>query len=138
MHCSQAEQLLNLIKHDFFSKFTAPTEKQDACSEQDDVQHKADTTDAVVGESNITSSENGMDNSKKAEEADAGVDSTKEVSDDSAGIKPPICLDWYPGQLAWQLEYSRVSIRSNTTLKKLHSFLVSEMESVSHCFLIAR
>ena len=46
-------------------------------------------------------------------------------------LKPPKCLSWYPDNLAWQLEYSRVSIRQNQTLKKLHSFLVSESESVS-------
>lgn len=49
----------------------------------------------------------------------------------AARIEPPKCLDWYPDSLGWQLNYSRVSLRNNHTLKSLHNFLYSESESVS-------
>ncbi|KAL0861678.1 hypothetical protein ABMA27_009164 [Loxostege sticticalis] len=38
----------------------------------------------------------------------------------------PFNLPWYPGGLAWQLRLSRMDIRRNETLYRLHNFLVAE------------
>lgn len=89
-------------------------------------------------DSNVTAATNGAaemkiePDSKETSEADASSKAEADVkAEEPVVIKPPTCLNWYPDGLAWQLEYSRVAIRSNNTLKKLHSFLVSESESVS-------
>ena len=39
------------------------------------------------------------------------------------------CLSWYPGDLAYQLNVSRIEIRKSETLQRLHNFLLSETES---------
>ncbi|CAL8102916.1 unnamed protein product [Calicophoron daubneyi] len=38
-------------------------------------------------------------------------------------------LPWYPDDMAWQLDTNRYVVRKTSELKKLHQFLVSEMES---------
>ena len=38
-------------------------------------------------------------------------------------IEPPTQLSWYPGGLAWQLNYSRNQLRKLPPLKALHEFL---------------
>ncbi|XP_063833758.1 tRNA (cytosine(34)-C(5))-methyltransferase [Ostrinia nubilalis] len=38
----------------------------------------------------------------------------------------PFNLPWYPGGLVWQLRLSRMDIRRNETLYRLHNFLVAE------------
>ncbi|XP_034826099.1 tRNA (cytosine(34)-C(5))-methyltransferase [Maniola hyperantus] len=48
-----------------------------------------------------------------------------EGKDDEEEIKP-INLPWYPGGLAWQLRLSRMDIRRNEALYRLHNFLVAE------------
>ncbi|KAG1701200.1 tRNA (cytosine(34)-C(5))-methyltransferase [Nymphon striatum] len=41
----------------------------------------------------------------------------------------PRCLSWYPNNLGWQLNLSRIIIRKSESLAKLHTFLVGETES---------
>lgn len=41
----------------------------------------------------------------------------------------PTCLEWYPDQLAYQLNVTRKDIRREEIYFKLHNFLVSETES---------
>ncbi|KAI0240420.1 RNA cytosine-C(5)-methyltransferase NSUN2 [Lamellibrachia satsuma] len=41
----------------------------------------------------------------------------------------PKILPWYPGEMAWQLDFDRKFIRHSATLKKLHQFMISETES---------
>uniref|UniRef100_T1IHK3 tRNA (cytosine(34)-C(5))-methyltransferase n=1 Tax=Strigamia maritima TaxID=126957 RepID=T1IHK3_STRMM len=41
----------------------------------------------------------------------------------------PVCLSWYPENLAWQLNLTRKSIRTDETFSKLHNFLVFETNS---------
>lgn len=38
----------------------------------------------------------------------------------------PICLSWYPNELAWQLNITRKSIRRLENHYKLHNFLIAE------------
>lgn len=142
---SQAELLLHLIKHDFFSKLSSGSvvvkpESESECSEKPtDADNKANGIKHLTTEvaSNGAAAEPQSDAANDANVDDAAVDGVTAADDskreesEPVVIKPPACLDWYPDGLAWQLEYSRVSIRQNSTLKKLHSFLVSESESVS-------
>uniref|UniRef100_A0A182MM40 tRNA (cytosine(34)-C(5))-methyltransferase n=1 Tax=Anopheles culicifacies TaxID=139723 RepID=A0A182MM40_9DIPT len=51
----------------------------------------------------------------------------KEEAD--ALVEPPRCLEWYPREMAWQLELSRKDIRRSEPLFKLHNFLISETSS---------
>ncbi|XP_040154451.1 tRNA (cytosine(34)-C(5))-methyltransferase [Anopheles arabiensis] len=44
-------------------------------------------------------------------------------------VEPPRCLEWYPREMAWQLELSRKDIRRSEPLFKLHNFLISETSS---------
>ena len=44
-------------------------------------------------------------------------------------IVEPVCLPWYPGRFAWQLNLTRKEIRRVEAYHKLHNFLVSETES---------
>ena len=115
--CSQAELLLHLIEHDFFSKLDSI----------DDSAANPDSGEKVSAEAKT--------NDSTKEDENAATEDEKEAANGKAEeplvIKPPKCLSWYPDGLAWQLEYSRVAIRQNNTLKKLHNFLVSESESVS-------
>lgn len=51
----------------------------------------------------------------------------KYVADANQGnMKPPICLPWYPNEMAWQLELSRKDIRRSENFYKLHNFLIAE------------
>lgn len=49
--------------------------------------------------------------------------------EDGRPVDPPKCLQWYPEEMAWQLNFTRKEVRSSPALEKLHSFLVSETES---------
>lgn len=49
--------------------------------------------------------------------------------EDGRPVDPPKCLQWYPEEMAWQLNFTRKEVRSTPALEKLHSFLVSETES---------
>lgn len=46
-------------------------------------------------------------------------------------IEPPICLSWYPDNLAWKLKLSRKHIRRSEPLYRLHNFLISETNAGS-------
>ncbi|KAL4196327.1 hypothetical protein AMTRI_Chr04g245650 [Amborella trichopoda] len=50
-----------------------------------------------------------------------------EIMDDNAeeAIRP---LPWYPENLAWQLNFSRMQLRKNQTLERIHEFLKKENE----------
>ena len=48
----------------------------------------------------------------------------------------PKPLPWYPDELAWQLDFDRRALKHSVSLKKLHSFLITETESVSHYLYI--
>ncbi|KAG8176339.1 hypothetical protein JTE90_003301 [Oedothorax gibbosus] len=50
------------------------------------------------------------------------------MQDDGEGYKP-FSLPWYPGDLAWQMKLSRVTIRQSENLRQLHNFLVSETDT---------
>ncbi|KAK2193840.1 hypothetical protein NP493_5g14014 [Ridgeia piscesae] len=52
-----------------------------------------------------------------------------EVVDGQQIIAVPKSLPWYPGEMAWQLDFDRKFIRNSATLKKLHQFMISETES---------
>lgn len=41
-------------------------------------------------------------------------------------LTKPVCLPWYPNELAWQLELTRKDIRRSESLYKLHNFLIAE------------
>ncbi|XP_055298794.1 tRNA (cytosine(34)-C(5))-methyltransferase [Sitodiplosis mosellana] len=45
--------------------------------------------------------------------------------------KAPICLPWYPNQMAYQLELSRKDIRRSESHYKLHNFLIAETDAGS-------
>lgn len=45
--------------------------------------------------------------------------------------KTPICLPWYPNQMAYQLELSRKDIRRSESHYKLHNFLIAETDAGS-------
>lgn len=45
--------------------------------------------------------------------------------------KTPICLPWYPNQMAYQLELSRKDIRRSESHYKLHNFLIAETNAGS-------
>ncbi|XP_067932243.1 RNA cytosine-C(5)-methyltransferase NSUN2-like [Watersipora subatra] len=123
---SQAEQLLHLIKHTFFKQLNTSSESQPDASLDSSV-HGEVSADTPPIES-LEIKENGS-NTHTAAPVTVDDGTTDDTSKESPLVKPPRCLSWYPDGLAWQLEYSRVSIRQNQTLKKLHSFLVSESES---------
>ncbi|XP_058450073.1 tRNA (cytosine(34)-C(5))-methyltransferase [Malaya genurostris] len=52
-----------------------------------------------------------------------------ELKDSGEQIQEPLCLSWYPNELAWQLELSRKDIRRSEPLYKLHNFLIAETSS---------
>lgn len=56
---------------------------------------------------------------------------TKYISDSTQEQKSPICLEWYPGKMAYQLELSRKDIRRMESHYKLHNFLIAEVNSGS-------
>ncbi|GMI67930.1 hypothetical protein like AT2G22400 [Hibiscus trionum] len=43
-------------------------------------------------------------------------------------LEPIIPLAWYPDNLAWQSNFSRMQIRKNQTLERFHEFLKLETE----------
>ncbi|CAN7991843.1 unnamed protein product, partial [Ixodes hexagonus] len=51
------------------------------------------------------------------------------VGGDEEKTGKPINLPWYPDELAWQLDLSRVMIRKSEAYARLHSFLISETET---------
>lgn len=51
------------------------------------------------------------------------------VGGDEEKTGKPINLPWYPDELAWQLDLSRVMIRKSEPYARLHSFLISETET---------
>ncbi|GFT67052.1 hypothetical protein NPIL_67921 [Nephila pilipes] len=51
------------------------------------------------------------------------------IKDENADSYKPFSLPWYPGDLAWQMKLSRVTIRSSECLRQLHNFLVSETDT---------
>ncbi|ETN60330.1 tRNA methyltransferase [Anopheles darlingi] len=55
----------------------------------------------------------------------------RELRKDEEGghVEPPRSLEWYPNELAWQLELSRKDIRRSEPLFRLHNFLISETNS---------
>lgn len=55
------------------------------------------------------------------EELDAGEEPVKPLK--------PICLPWYPDNLAWQLNLTRRNIRRSEAYWQLHQFLISETET---------
>lgn len=50
----------------------------------------------------------------------------------------PKQLEWYPGQLAWQLNVPKRTIRKSPEYKVFQSFLVGETEIVSRVVVITR
>uniref|UniRef100_A0A336KDT8 tRNA (cytosine(34)-C(5))-methyltransferase n=1 Tax=Culicoides sonorensis TaxID=179676 RepID=A0A336KDT8_CULSO len=48
---------------------------------------------------------------------------------DKSEVKPPRCISWYPGGLAWELNFTRQDIRRSEALNRLHNFLVTETNS---------
>ncbi|KAK3086920.1 hypothetical protein FSP39_025437 [Pinctada imbricata] len=48
---------------------------------------------------------------------------------DEDGKQPVTCLNWYPDELAWQLNSSRQEVRRDPRLEKLKDFLFQETES---------
>ncbi|KAF6024665.1 NSUN2 [Bugula neritina] len=145
---SQAEQLLHLIQNNFFSQLNTTTSKGEEDTKELATEETSTTSVSLsqtlqntdladvkeVGVSEASESNGSVTAASDAipdtDGAAAANGSTAAAGDTkSSELKPPTCLKWYPDGLAWQLEYSRVSIRQNNTLKKLHSFLVSESES---------
>nr|XP_053649241.1 LOW QUALITY PROTEIN: tRNA (cytosine(34)-C(5))-methyltransferase-like [Cherax quadricarinatus] len=55
------------------------------------------------------------------EELDAGEEPVKPLK--------PVCLPWYPDNLAWQLNLTRRNIRRCEAYWQLHQFLISETET---------
>lgn len=55
----------------------------------------------------------------------------KESNDESVDVEKqkPKCLNWYPGEMAWQLEMTRKDIRKSEKVFRLHNFLLSETTS---------
>lgn len=51
------------------------------------------------------------------------------VGEDGEASSKPTALSWYPGELAWQLDLSRVMIRKSEAYARLHSFLISETDT---------
>lgn len=56
-----------------------------------------------------------------------------DTTGEKVGVVP---LDFYPGDMAWQINASRLAIRKSPELKKLQHFLVTESESGALIFLI--
>lgn len=48
---------------------------------------------------------------------------------DKSEVVPPRCFPWYPGGLAWELNFTRQDIRRSEKLNRLHNFLVTETNS---------
>ncbi|XP_064466937.1 RNA cytosine C(5)-methyltransferase NSUN2-like isoform X2 [Ornithodoros turicata] len=48
---------------------------------------------------------------------------------DNAESGKPTALSWYPNELAWQLDLSRIMIRKSEAYARLHSFLISETDT---------
>ena len=51
------------------------------------------------------------------------------VEIDGEAVTPKL-ISWYPNRVAWQLSLSRNIIRKNTTLQRLHKFLIAEAAHV--------
>lgn len=47
---------------------------------------------------------------------------------DGEVVTPPASLPWYPGKLAWQLDFSRTQLRKIDRLKALHEFMKRESD----------
>ncbi|XP_063218332.1 tRNA (cytosine(34)-C(5))-methyltransferase [Bacillus rossius redtenbacheri] len=43
-----------------------------------------------------------------------------------AAVQLPVCIPWYPDNLAWQLTLSRKDIRRSESYSRLHNFLITE------------
>ena len=65
---------------------------------------------------------------KQESEREAQVDKNG-ANETLSKIVRPSCLNWYPDQLAWQLNLTRKDIRREEAYFKLHNFLISETES---------
>lgn len=52
-----------------------------------------------------------------------------DVEVDGEKVPPPKCIEWYPGNLAWQIHIKRSIIRKVPLLKNFHKFLNAETES---------
>ncbi|XP_063701321.1 tRNA (cytosine(34)-C(5))-methyltransferase [Culicoides brevitarsis] len=48
---------------------------------------------------------------------------------DKSEVPPPRSFPWYPGGLAWELNFTRQDIRRSEPLLRLHNFLVTETNS---------
>lgn len=48
---------------------------------------------------------------------------------DISEVTPPRSFPWYPGGLAWELNFTRQDIRRSEPLNRLHNFLVTETNS---------
>ncbi|KAJ9575324.1 hypothetical protein L9F63_025723 [Diploptera punctata] len=46
--------------------------------------------------------------------------------EDGEEWQEPICLPWYPDELAWQLQLTRKVIRRSAAYFRLHNFIISE------------
>lgn len=51
------------------------------------------------------------------------------VDGDEVKAGKPSNLTWYPNELAWQLDLSRIMIRKSEAYARLHSFLISETDT---------
>lgn len=51
------------------------------------------------------------------------------VGGDEEKVGKPSNLTWYPDELAWQLDLSRIMIRKSEAYARLHSFLISETDT---------
>ncbi|XP_054917824.1 RNA cytosine-C(5)-methyltransferase NSUN2 isoform X1 [Dermacentor andersoni] len=51
------------------------------------------------------------------------------VGGDEVKAGRPSNLTWYPNELAWQLDLSRIMIRKSEAYARLHSFLISETDT---------
>jgi hypothetical protein len=48
---------------------------------------------------------------------------------DGEPVEPPHPLPWYPGGLAWQMNFSRTQLRKLPVLEALHEFIKRENEA---------
>lgn len=56
-------------------------------------------------------------------------ESLLKAGEEEGGTGKPTNLSWYPDELAWQLDLSRLMIRKSEAFARLHSFLISETET---------
>lgn len=58
-----------------------------------------------------------------------GVADLREIPVDQ--VEQPLCLPWYPNQMAYQLQLTRRDIRRSEPLYRLHNFLIAETNAGS-------